>query len=288
MFTNRITFLGIVSLGIILTLAGCEKKATQTIQVNPGARETELYPTILAQLTLDAAVFTLSSTPIPSETIETNLPSPTNLPPTLTAVPVEPTQLPTITPTPTTLASGTLIWKDDFEGEKNWYVGSKEDSYTFEFLNGAYRIYNNLLGSIVWSIRGASYRDIRLEVDVMKHKGPKDGYYGLICRYVDSKNYYALVIGSDSTFGIVKMENGKLNFIQQSDLPAKLLKDKDEYNHIRADCIESNLILYVNNKKVTEIQDSGFTTGDVGIGVGNQLEAAGSDAIFDNFEIWQP
>jgi hypothetical protein len=140
----------------------------------------------------------------------------------------------------------------------------------------------------VWSIRGESYTDVRLEVDAMKQKGPKDGYFGLICRYVDPKNYYALAIGGDNTVRIVKQEESKLSFIQQAELPANILNDKTEYNHLRADCIGSSLTLYVNDNKVIEAQDSNFTSGDVGIGAGNQLEATGIDVVFDNFEIWQP
>jgi hypothetical protein len=288
--------LAILSLALILLLAGCGEKATQVVQqvdTNPGARETEVANIVIAQITQTAAAFTPPQPP--TATPESILPTPTSMPPTstempptFTAVPFEPTSTPPATPTPRPETSGTRIWQDDFEGAKNWFTGSKEDSYTFEFLNGAYRIYNNLLGAIVWSIRGDNYTDIRLEVDVMRQNGPEDGYFGLICRYVDSKNYYALVIGDDATSKIVKMENSKLSFIQQGDIPDNILNGKAEYNRIRADCIGSSLVLYVNNKKVIETQDSSFASGDVGIGVGNQLKDAGIDVIFDNFEIWQP
>jgi len=296
MVYKRFSCLAVLSLAIILMLAGCGGKATQVVQqvdTNAGARETEVANTVIAQITQTAAAFT--PTPPPTATPESVLPTPTSVPPTstevpptVTAVPVESTSTPPATATPRPETSGTRLWQDDFEGVENWFSGSKEDSYTFEFLNGAYRIYNNLLGSIVWSIRGDTYTDIRLEVDVMKQDGPKDGYFGLICRYVDAKNYYALVISSNATAGIVKMENSKLNFIQQGELPADLLNAKDEYNRVRADCIGSSLTLYVNAKKVIETQDSGFASGDVGIGVGNQYKDAGIDVIFDNFEIWQP
>jgi hypothetical protein len=298
MDNKHFSCLVILSLALFLMLAGCGGKATQAVQqvdTNAGARETEIANTVIAQITQTAAAFTPPS--VPTATSESILPSPTStevpptsteVPPTFTAVPVEPTSTPQVTPTPRSETSGTRIWQDDFEGVENWFSGFKEDSYTFEFLKGAYRIYNNLLGAIVWSIRSDNYTDIRLEVDVMRQNGPKDGYFGLICRYVDSKNYYALVMGDDATAKIVKMENSKLSFIQQDAIPDNVLNDKNEYNRLRADCIGSSLALYVNDKKVIETQDSGFASGDVGIGVGNQLKGAGIDVIFDNFEIWQP
>jgi hypothetical protein len=294
MFQNRFSCLAILSLALILMLAGCGEKATQVVQADNSARETEVYNTVVAQFAQTAAAFTPSSTPppppptLPTSTTESVQPTPTSVPPTPTTVPVEPTPTLQVTPTSRPETGGVRIWQDDFEGEKMWFTGTKEDSYTFEFLNGAYRIYNNLLASIVWSTRGDTYTDIRLEVDLMKQKGPKDGYFGLICRFVDSKNYYALVISSESTSGIVKMEKSKLNFIQQGEIPAKVLNAKSEYNRLRADCIGSSLRLYVNGKKVIETEDSSFASGDVGIGVGNQLQAAGVDVVFDNFEIWQP
>jgi hypothetical protein len=286
----------ILSLAFTLILAGCSRNATQVVQpadTNANIMETEIAKTVIAQITQTAAAFTLP--PPPTATPESILPTPTSVPPTatevpptFTAVPVEPTSTLPATLTPRPEASGTRIWQDDFEGGEYWFTGSKEDSYTFEFIDRAYRIYNNLLGAIVWSIRGDTYSDIRLEVDAMRQKGPEEGYFGLICRYVDAKNYYALVIGGDATSKIAKMENSKLSFIQQGNIPDNLLNGKEEFNRIRADCIGSNLTLYVNDKKVIETQDRSFTSGDVGIGVGNQLKEAGIDVIFDNFEIWQP
>jgi hypothetical protein len=288
MYNNRLNIIAISSLALIVLLAGCVGKATQTVQVNTGARETEVYQTVIAQFTQTAVAFTPPPALLPTITGVSVQPSATSVPPTSTTAPVEPTPTPQMTSTPRPVTTSVRTWQDDFEGEQNWFTGSKEDSYTFEYLNGTYRIYNNLLGSIVWSVRGDKFTDVRLEVDAMQHKGPKDGYYGLICRFVDTKNYYALFIGSEGTFGIAKMEKGKLGFIQQGDIPAKVLKAKDEYNRIRVDCIGPSLVLYVNDKKVIDAQDSSFVSGDVGIGAGNQLEAAGIDVVFDNFEIWQP
>jgi hypothetical protein len=296
MSRNRLVSLAILAFICIFSAAGCGGKATQAPPVDPAVKVTELYNTVIAGFTQTAEAYT----PTPSPTI-TSSPTKEIVPPTPTAAPPTPTVEPTATtpvePTATTavlsptappVSSGVRLWWDDFEGEKMWYSGAKEGSYAFEFVKGAYRIYNNLLAAIVWSIRGENYANIRVEVDAMKQKGPKDGYYGLICRYVDSQNYYALVIANNSTFGVVKMEKGEINFIQKGDIPDNILKAKDEYNRLRADCIGTSLILYVNGKKVGEAQDKTFASGDVGIGAGNQLEAAGIDVVFDNFEIWQP
>lgn len=291
---NRVFCLVVILLALVFILIGCGGRPTptQVVQINPGARETEVYNTVVAQFTQAASAITPTSVIPPSPTIQSLTPTGTStlLPPTPTNPPVEPTSTyqPTATLTPRLNSTPVRLWHDDFEAEKNWYTGSKEDSYTFEYQNGAYRIYNNLQNSIVWSTRGDTYMDVRLEVDAMKLKGPKTGYYGLICRFVDSKNYYALVINDDGSFGVAKMDKGKLGFIQEGDMPAKVLKAKDEYNRIRVDCIGSMLTLYVNGHLVVEVQDDSFASGDVGIGVGNSLDQAGIDALFDNFEIWQP
>jgi hypothetical protein len=295
MGNHRFSLYLVIFAVLAIGLTGCGEKATQVIPVDPGLRETEVYLTVIAQFTQTSAAASPTLPPPPTPTPEPPTPTLTEIPPTPTVEPPAPTDTPVeatattpSTSTPPPFASGTRIWWDDFEGERMWYTGAKEDSYAFEFLNGAYRIYNNLLGSIVWSIRGENYTDIRLEVDALKQKGPKDGYFGLICRYVDAKNYYALGIDGDATYSVVKMENSKINFLQQGDLPDKVLNEKDEYNRIRLDCIGASLMLYVNDKKVAEMQDASFATGDVGIGVGNQLEDSGIDVLYDNFEIWSP
>jgi hypothetical protein len=58
-------------------------------------------------------------------------------------------------------------------------------------------------------------------------------------------------------------------------------------NHIRADCVGSELSLYVNGKLLTSVTDTDFANGDVGL-IAGTYDTAGTDIHFDNFVVYDP
>jgi predicted small lipoprotein YifL len=284
----------------LLFLAGCGSRTPQanlppTAQP-PEALYTAAVQTVYYQITKTA----LSFTPPPSITdtpqIETSTPLPPAPTPLSQASPTPeatqtstPTQTPKSTPSSTSQSATTptLIFEDDFESSQNWYANLGQD-YGFEFQNGAYRIYNKLLGAAIWSVREDQYTDVRLEVDVTRTAGPEDGYFGLTCRHQDADNYYALVIGSDGFYGIARMKTGDYAFLAQGVDQSEVIKPGNTVNRVRADCIGATLTLYANGKKLIEAQDDSFTSGKVGLITGNKLIEKGVEVLFDNFEIWMP
>jgi len=285
------------SLLILLTvlLAGCNLQRQPLPTADIGPTYTAAVQTVIAALTLTSPPSSpevptptpfLTPSPLPSDTA---LPPPSETPPateTPTAtLPPTPSPSPTLTLYPT--ADLTLLFKDDFEGGLNWYT-SLGDDYGFEYINGHYRIYNKLLGAIIWSIREGEYTDVHIEVDVARLAGPSDGYFGVTCRHVDANNYYALVIGEDGFSGIVKMEKGENTFLQRGNTSPGVILSEKQFNHLRADCIGDTLTLYANGQKLNEVQDDDLPSGKIGLVAGNQYVEAGIDALFDNFWVYRP
>jgi hypothetical protein len=58
-------------------------------------------------------------------------------------------------------------------------------------------------------------------------------------------------------------------------------------NHIRADCVGSNLTLYANGSEIASASDSSFTGGDVGL-IARTYDTAGTDILFTNFVVSKP
>ncbi len=274
-------------------LAGCSFDSQPLATQNLGPTYTAAVHTVIAALTQSAPPPVVTPTPIPPTPLPppADTVSPTAQPdPTATQTPAATTP-PTLAPSPTNTlfptAALTLLVKDDFEGDQGWYT-SLGDDFGFEYTNGRYRIYNNLLGAIIWTIRDDNYDDIRLEVDVARAAGPLDGFFGVTCRYLDAKNYYALVIGEDGYFGILKMEKGEQSTLQKGTAAAGIILSNKQFNHLRADCIGETLTLYANGQKLAEVQNDDFSAGDVGLVAGNKIVEAGVDALFDNFIIYKP
>ncbi|GAB4579645.1 MAG: hypothetical protein Fur0022_23830 [Anaerolineales bacterium] len=231
------------------------------------------------------------------EGLPTSTPSPTIfVSPTATATPTleptateTPTQIPTETPTLVPTLAPVILFEDDFSdvNKADWGSNRDADGIT-DFEQGGYRIFVNKIDWIFWSTAGLSFTDVRIEVDATKLGGPDTNEFGLICRYVDTDNFYFLTATSDGYFSISKYLNGEyFSLTEETFLPTDYVNQGNALNHLRADCIGNTLTLYINEQLIASYTDSSFSSGDVGIMVGS-YNTSGADILFDNFVVYQP
>jgi hypothetical protein len=281
---NYRTFLltGIISM-LVLALASCNLPgatrvpATDTVLIYTQAAET-----VSAQLTALA-----TSTPgmtLVETTQSTSLPAQEQPTPTITPTPLpSPTAEPTIgQPEP---IPAELVFEDDFSEDRSWYT-EQNSRFSLELTDEGYKISVNILNAPIWSIRDQSFDDVIVEVDTTRLSGAKSGYAGLVCRHQDEDNYYALVISSDGTYGIAKMQDGEFEFIQEGSDQSGMIKS-GATNRVRAECIGDKLSLYANGQLLLQVQDDNFPSGAVGLIAGTRMDGA-IEAFFDNFAIYRP
>ena len=271
-----LSFMTLVS----LSLGACTSNETNTPTIDIGAEYTSAAQTVIAEMTRLAS----SDTPTSPANFATEEPPKQETPPTETATQtIKPTQEPTITETTIPiegvppLPNFNTIIDDDFSSGTGWYTSEEED-YGFRFTEFGYLIYVNILKATIWSIRDITLNDMRVEITAEQIDGPQDGYYGLTCRHIDDNNYYALVISNNGQYGIAKMEQGEIEFIQEGTAPSSVINPEGN-NHVIGDCIGENLILYTNDIKLTEVQDGTFESGVFGIVTGTRLHE-GVEVIF--------
>lgn len=287
---RNISFL--ILLAVLLGISACNMpRSSENLSATTEAVYTQAAQTIIAKLTQVApqASPTLSQASETPTLAATIIPLPTLPAPTGTVAPSDTPQVAETKPaaenaTPTLPA--TVLFEDDFSNKVGWYT-AKEDDFSFQFSDGGYLITVNTKESFVWSVRSAGSNDVVLEVDGARTGGPENGYYGLVCRHKDSENYYAFVVASDGSYGIARNLAGEIEYLQAGTAPSGVIKDGDQVNRLRADCIGKNLALYANGQKLAEIQDGNFDSGDVGLVAGTQ-DQEGMEAWFDNFVIYQP
>jgi hypothetical protein len=73
----------------------------------------------------------------------------------------------------------------------------------------------------------------------------------------------------------------------QGMLPSEIISQGKTKNHLRADCIADKLILNVNGRKLTSIEDHDLDSGDIGILAGTMQDAE-NVVLFDNFSVINP
>lgn len=115
--------------------------------------------------------------------------------------------------------------------------------------------------------------NVEIEVDARKAVGPDDNRFGVTCRYQDDLNYYWFAISSDGYYGIGKVKEGKVTFINRDQMPpSEAIKQKDSWNHLGAACVGSTLSLYINGVLVDQQQDGDFSNGSIGLLAGTGAE----------------
>jgi hypothetical protein len=300
LLSRFIPFLLILSMGILgascsrapVSLAPAEETAVAFLALTQFARTTSAEQTGTAEslALLNGTPTPAGATPTPTATIPpTVLNTPREPGPTAETAPdPTPTSTPRIiTPSPTAAPSPTptpnIVFQDDFEATRGWYTFESE-RFQMKYQRGGYVIYNNVLGAEVTSIRTQNHADAHIEVDAARLSGPQNAFFGLVCRYQDDANYYALVIGSDGFHGIALMKGGVLAFISPPANPTSAIKGGFAENRISATCHSHNFTLFVNGEKLLQVKDTTFSTGYVGLIVGT-TSAAGVEVVFDNFQV---
>ena len=181
-----------------------------------------------------------------------------------------------------------ILFKDDFSGEKGGWVTS-EDSRSFSgYALGGFQFRSDIPNFQFWSVPGLNFTDAHIYARARKISGPNDNLFGLICRYQDPLNFYALIIGSDGYYGILKVFQGSQTLIDQKHLDfSESINRGNADNEIHALCEGENLVLIVNDTRLLHVQDSSLSYGDVGLIVGNFSET-GVNVLFDNFIVLRP
>jgi hypothetical protein len=131
-------------------------------------------------------------------------------------------------------------------------------------------------------------KDAVVEVDAtVTGNGPQsdDDEWGIICRAVDSANYYTLGINADGRPTIWKLKDYKWTHLRTGS-PSDAVRLGTDTNHLRADCVGDKLTLCVNGRRVLQAEDSEFESGQVGLVAEQNGEAI--DVSFDDFVIKIP
>jgi hypothetical protein len=185
-------------------------------------------------------------------------------------------------------ASGETLFEDDFSNlTSGWDRITDTDGLT-DYVDGKYKITVNIADTDVWANPGKKFDNVVIKVTAAKVSGTDDNDYGVICRYVDSNNFYFFVISSDGYYGIGKVKDGKHQLVNREEmLPSEAIRRGEGNNTLQAVCDGSTLSFYVNGELLDTQTDAEFMTGDVGLIAGTFGEA-GVEVTFDDFRVKTP
>lgn len=187
---------------------------------------------------------------------------------------------------------GKILFQDDFSDPSSGWKRVTTTTGETEYADGIYRIFINETNTDIWSKPGLNFSDnsadVRVEVDAIKVGGDRNNRFGIICRAVDLNSFYTFIISSDGYYGIGKIKGEDYQLLGMDALqPSDAIHLGSAFNHIRADCIGDTLALSINGQMITEVKDTEFSSGDVGL-IAGTYDIPGTDIRFDNFVVYKP
>lgn len=182
----------------------------------------------------------------------------------------------------------TLLYEDEFSDVASGWDRIETLEFVADYREGGYLLGVYKGDYLAMSVPGMSFSDAIIEVDTTYLSGGYDNYFGILCRYQDSSNYYLLFITSDGFFGILKNRGENFTTLGMDGFgSSEVIKQGRSSNLLRAECVGNRFALHVNGELLLEGFDSDILSGDVGILAGT-FTASSAEILFDNFKVYQP
>jgi S1-C subfamily serine protease len=181
-------------------------------------------------------------------------------------------------------SGGGTLFEDDFSSENTgWEVFSDKDG-SAGYNNGAYKIDIASTNMVRWGVSKADFVDTISEITATVDKPTGEGDFGVICRYTDEENFYALEISEDGYAAIWKLKKGAVETLVDWQYFGEPTGDT---SNITASCIGDELSIALDGVEVASAVDPDFQSGAIGLIAGtNNVENL--SVSFDDLVIKSP
>lgn len=192
-------------------------------------------------------------------------------------------------PTPQPTPQGTIVFQDDFSTKTgNWSTGKDEIAARY-FKNGAFWIEVFKEEYIAWSTyQKKEFDDVTIQVSAEFKEARGEASVGVICRYVDAKNFHAFEISNDGYYTFWKYADDE--FVSIEDWTSIGDLDLTRPLQITVSCRGQRFQLFINNRLVADLVDPDKNIplkGKIGLlaGIGKESRVT---ARFDDVVVRQP
>jgi len=187
-------------------------------------------------------------------------------------------------------SSGEIIFADDFStSNENWDIWEEPNESAVSYFEEGLIIIVSKPNLDIITTTHVSYPDVLIKTIARKRLGTNDNAYGIVCRYLNNRNYYGFLISSDGYYGIAKVVEGEYKLISSENMEFdESIHQGGVENSISAKCEENTLTLSINGVEKTSVIDEDLTEGKTGLITGSFSEAGETAVLFDNFLVMVP
>ena len=185
---------------------------------------------------------------------------------------------------------GEIIFEDDFSiSNANWDTWEKPNESAVSFFEGGLIMIVSKPNLDIITTNNVSYPNVIIQTTAEKRYGSNDNAYGIVCRYLNDRNYYAFLISSDGYYGIVKVIDGEFRLLSSENMEFdESIHRDEEQNIISAKCHGSSLTLLVNEIEKINVIDGDHRAGLTGLITVSFSEVDEIAILFDNFLVKVP
>lgn len=178
---------------------------------------------------------------------------------------------------------GETVIFDDFSDPTSGWAENSEADWSRYYESGRYFVSVNPPEFYVLNHLSNDLANISISLDVNIEQAAHDGDIGVLCRYQDADNFYALEVSEDGYYTIWKYVNGAQTVLIEWTISDLIATDSRPFE-LNATCNGAQLSVGINGKMLATVTDTEFTSGEVGL-IAGTYNNGGLVVSFDNFEV---
>ena len=180
-----------------------------------------------------------------------------------------------------------LPWADDFSDPASGWQVESDASAEVGYYEGAMRILVKSPNRLAWASAGHELSDFRLTVRAIQVAGPVDNEYGVLVRMQDADHFYCFSISGDGYYTVNKFDGEKWMALGDDWTPSDAIHAGAAANLLEVVCQGTTMTFFVNGVQLVQVEDSGYSRGDVGLYAGSFFEP-GVEIHFDDLTVTEP
>lgn len=180
-----------------------------------------------------------------------------------------------------------LPWSDDFSDPAGGWQAESDASAEVRCYEGVMRLLVKVPNRLAWASAGREFSDFRLAVEATQVAGPDDNEYGVLVRMRDADHFYRFSISGDGYYLVSKYDGGAWEVLNGDWTSSDAIHLGAVTNLLEVVCQGATMTFLVNGVTLTQVEDSSYSRGDIGLYAGSFFEP-GVEIHFDNLTVTEP
>ncbi len=180
-----------------------------------------------------------------------------------------------------------LPWSDDFSDPAGGWQAESDASAEVRCYEGVMSLLVKVPNRLAWASAGREFSDFRLAVEATQVAGPDDNEYGVLVRMRDADHFYRFSISGDGYYLVSKYDGGAWEVLNGDWTSSDAIHLGAVTNLLEVVCRGATMTFLVNGVTLTQVEDSSYSRGDVGLYAGSFFEP-GVEIHFDNLTVTEP